>query len=282
MRRALAIFISLIASLAACAGPGDNGIAGAGQLTTVAVNSATLPSLPLPDRILASQSPDWPRWKSAYDCVALPGYTHFIKPDGSNMGMWFQPLNSEYHFNKLSGLAYCLYQFYIPCYDGDPQVRCQFNWTYPEAWVGLANRQNDCWDWYQLDEEGVARTKPLYKYAGSSGVVDVVVASATDTLLIWLRVGSNYLPQTFIYAQPESGTAPLQVSFLNPWDGADRDGYVVNSEWDFEGTGNFESHSEFWATHTYEAAGQYSVTVRVTDNEGGIGTSTAIYTVLSP
>lgn len=77
-----------------------------------------------------------------------------------------------------------------------------------------------------------------------------------------------------------SGEAPLTVNF----DGSkttDRDGTIFSYVWDF-GDGS-PTVQEAVATHVYEQAGEYNVSLRVTDNMGAITEDTSInVTVLEP
>jgi PKD repeat protein len=74
---------------------------------------------------------------------------------------------------------------------------------------------------------------------------------------------------------PGSGTVPLSVAF----DGStssDADGSIVSYAWTFGDGGNATGAT---ATHTYMTAGNYSAVLKVTDNQGAIGTTTVSITV---
>lgn len=74
---------------------------------------------------------------------------------------------------------------------------------------------------------------------------------------------SNSPPSAHIVALPESGTAPLTVSF-DASGSSDTDGYVYGYEWDFADGNNASSVNP---THTFETAGNYYVQLTVQDNE---------------
>lgn len=60
-------------------------------------------------------------------------------------------------------------------------------------------------------------------------------------------------------------------------------GTIVSTEWNFGETGSAtNTASGIDATHTYAAAGTYTVTLTVTDNEGLTGTTTVPVTVTAP
>ena len=64
-----------------------------------------------------------------------------------------------------------------------------------------------------------------------------------------------------------SGPAPLAVHFTNR--SADPDGDFMVSNWDL-GDGTFSTEAS--PTHTYTSAGDFTVTLQVSDGRGGIST----------
>jgi PKD repeat protein len=74
----------------------------------------------------------------------------------------------------------------------------------------------------------------------------------------------NYSPQVSIFADVTSGIIPLSVYF----DGSgsyDPDGEIVSYDWDF---GDGATGSGDTVSHTFTAAGEYTVTLTVTDDQG--------------
>jgi PKD repeat protein len=71
---------------------------------------------------------------------------------------------------------------------------------------------------------------------------------------------------------------PAQINQTVSFDGsasADQDGSVSKYEWDFDGNGTFDqTTTEPKTTTTYGSGGKRSVTLRVTDDDGGTNTST--------
>jgi len=102
-------------------------------------------------------------------------------------------------------------------------------------------------------------------------------SNSTTTPVIVTSPGSgNKAPQAIISAAPTTGPAPLAVSF----DGGgsyDSDGTIVSYVWNF-GDGGGTSTGKA-VTHTYEAAGSYTATLQVTDNQGAIGIASVTITV---
>ncbi|RNC90255.1 MAG: PKD domain-containing protein [Allomuricauda sp.] len=87
---------------------------------------------------------------------------------------------------------------------------------------------------------------------------------------------SNTAPTAVISATPESGEAPLEVSFTG--DQSSDDVAVVAYDWDF-GDGTLSNLAN--PTHTYNAVGSYTVTLTVADQEG-LEDATTVTIVVNP
>ncbi len=83
----------------------------------------------------------------------------------------------------------------------------------------------------------------------------------------------NRLPQPVITVSNPVGYAPLSVT-LDASQSTDADGSIVSYFWQL---GDGSSYSESQVSHTFRVLGQLSVTLTVTDNDGG--TSNAIRTI---
>jgi PKD repeat protein len=81
--------------------------------------------------------------------------------------------------------------------------------------------------------------------------------------------GGSAPPTASFTATPGSGTAPLDVSFNAT--ASDPDGSIVSYAWSF---GDGASGSGASVTHRYAAAGNYTVTLTVTDDSGTTATAT--------
>jgi PKD repeat protein len=88
----------------------------------------------------------------------------------------------------------------------------------------------------------------------------------------------NQAPTASFIANPTSGDAPLTVTF-NGSGSSDADGSVVSYDWDF-GDGHTDSGAS--TSYTYTSAGTYSVTLKVTDDDGATGSASSLIQVNSP
>ncbi len=106
-------------------------------------------------------------------------------------------------------------------------------------------------------------------YTASLTVTDNRGYSDTATVTInVLPPNEDGAPQAFASASPQEGNSPLEVEF-NGF-GKDLDGFIRKFEWDFttDGTYDFTSTSTGATTNTYNAVGEYTATLRVTDDSG--------------
>ncbi len=117
---------------------------------------------------------------------------------------------------------------------------------------------------------------PAHTYtSGGDFTVTLVVTDdggATDSTTTPISVTGgkpNVLPEAVAEADPETGTAPLEV-MLSGSKSRDTDGSIVSYQWDF---GDGDNGSGVTVAHTY-AAGNYTATLTVTDNAGGTDAAT--------
>jgi hypothetical protein len=97
-------------------------------------------------------------------------------------------------------------------------------------------------------------------------------AGATASAKVTVVVGNppdNQAPTVVAAADPAGGTAPLKVNFSAA--GSDPDGDALSYVWSF-GDGGAAGGPK--VTHTFAAAGTYTVTVTVRDAGGKTGTAT--------
>ena len=87
---------------------------------------------------------------------------------------------------------------------------------------------------------------------------------------------TNQPPVAVAAASPDSGSAPLAVQFSSA-DAYDPDGTITAYVWDF---GDGSSSTEASPAHTYAAAGSYTATLTVADDEGATHSDTITITVL--
>ena len=115
-------------------------------------------------------------------------------------------------------------------------------------------------------------------YQATIRVTDNDDLMVTDTITI--AVGSS--PSASATADPMTGPASLDVTFTGA--GTDLDGTISFYEWDFEGDGTYDWSSTTIGdvTHTYNSAGIFNATFRVTDNDGLIDTDSVLISVSGP
>jgi PKD repeat protein len=121
-----------------------------------------------------------------------------------------------------------------------------------------------------------SQPNPTHTYAPGNFVATLTVtdnngAHGTATVPI---TSTNVAPTASAAATPSSGVAPLAVTFSSSGS-VDPDGTIVTYSWDF-GDGSAVDSSPN-PSHTY-AAGTYTATLTVTDNNGAHGTATVSVT----
>ena len=99
--------------------------------------------------------------------------------------------------------------------------------------------------------------------------------AATATINVKQPPPKNKLPNASISADSRSGTAPLTVNFT-AGDSSDPDGELVSYEWQF---GDGEASSGENVSHTYQQAGNYTVTLTIRDNRDGTASAETSITV---
>ncbi|WP_375324239.1 PKD domain-containing protein [Flagellimonas sp. GZD32] len=111
---------------------------------------------------------------------------------------------------------------------------------------------------------------PTYTYSDPGNYIAVLTVtdnegeSTTANVLITVaEVGGNLAPVAVATATPETGDAPLQVTFTGS--NSTDDGTIVSYAWDF-GDGN--SSTEADPTHNYMNSGNFTAILTVTDNQG--------------
>ncbi len=113
-------------------------------------------------------------------------------------------------------------------------------------------------------------------YEVSLTVTDSDGLTSTDTVIIVVSDGvENLAPEAVISATPQSGNAPLEVSFTGS--GSTDDVEIISYDWDF-GDGNNSTEAD--PSHTYSEAGNYIAELTVTDGEGLTDTATVSINVV--
>jgi PKD repeat protein len=133
------------------------------------------------------------------------------------------------------------------------------------------------------DWEGPGTTCTIYGLSDSTTYHFVVRAynayeESGDSNEAHLYASSpNQVPTATFTASPLSGEAPLVVSF-DASGSSDPDGMIVSCDWDFGDGGD----TGVTPVHTYNTAGDYTVTLTVTDNDGATDTGTTTIQVTTP
>lgn len=131
----------------------------------------------------------------------------------------------------------------------------------------------------------VTQSTPLTSHTYlSDGQYTATVSVTDDTGLVGnagIGIGiGNTQPIAIANADPSSGNASLEV-YLDGSASYDNDGTIIAWEWDLDDDGVWDATGPS-VTHTFDSAGTYPVTLRVTDNEGGTGSDTLTILVDPP
>ncbi|RLG19847.1 hypothetical protein DRN74_06315, partial [Candidatus Micrarchaeota archaeon] len=139
--------------------------------------------------------------------------------------------------------------------------------------------------WNFGDGNTSSNPNPSHTY-GRSGTYTVTLIVTDDnggqsSVEITVTV-PNILPIAGFSYSPRNVTTARSVTF----DGGspysyDKDGYIVNWSWDFDGNGIIDAYGSI-VTHLYSSPGNYTVILNVTDNDGGWDTYQKNITVYSP
>ena len=121
-----------------------------------------------------------------------------------------------------------------------------------------------------------------YSAAGSYPVTLKVTdnqgATAQAQTVITVLAPPNKAPSAVLSSSIQTGTAPLVVGF-NGSGSSDADGTIASYLWTFD---DGSTVSGVTALHSYGVAGQYQVTLKVTDNQGATAQAQTTITVQAP
>ncbi len=144
---------------------------------------------------------------------------------------------------------------------------------------------NGTYDWSSTTGGNTVKT---YSSAGTYTATlrvtdnDNLTGTASLTITVSSPPSEKRSPTASLSATPTSGTAPLTVTFT--YSGTDTDGTIQKHEVDFDGNGTYDfvSTSSGSVSYTYGQAGNYTATLKVTDNDGLSGTATVTISVDEP
>ncbi len=104
----------------------------------------------------------------------------------------------------------------------------------------------------------------------SNGSLSLTTPAQSVTLVVLPGADSGRRPPVAVAsAQPDSGTAPLEV-FFDALQSRDPDGWIASYHWTF---GDGQTSAEASPSHTYRTPGAYTATLTVTDDQGLTGTA---------
>lgn len=124
--------------------------------------------------------------------------------------------------------------------------------------------------WYQgYAAAGVDTTTKKLLNQAANGLADLLFS------IEQAAAPENTPPVAVMTADPTSGSAPLLVSFVGT-DSHDADGTITSCAWDF---GDGSTATGATVAHTYAAAGIYTASLLVTDDDGATGSASTTITV---
>lgn len=180
----------------------------------------------------------------------------------------------EWWLTAPEAMAYATYVFSTDGTDPAPAVYCSFDIqdvqppaSHARLWLGLANWDGDCWDWYAV--AGVqCRLDSLTLYLDGESRLMLTAAVLNSTCDIhWLRLGDAPPIDVALEASPAWGHAPLDVLLTAKVENADWHG-VCRYQWDWDGDGAYDAETTTpEVEHCYSDTGLYAATVRITDAE---------------
>jgi len=139
------------------------------------------------------------------------------------------------------------------------------------------------WSWDFDDGSTPATTENVIHQFTTVGTFDVVLTvtdndGTTDTTHIPVVVNANQPPVGVVNATPDSGKAPLGVTFSSVGSN-DPDGTIVGYAWDF-GDGGSDTAAN--PSHLYAVQGNYTASLTLTDDDGATTTVTTQVVVGPP
>ena len=170
----------------------------------------------------------------------------------------------------------------------DPNGKIKISRTKPSPGVNTASGNVATINFKALAEASPTNVVFVMTGQGASGDSDVIIVSGGKDIDIlgsvkngaYTITSAKIIPPTcVINASPASGAAPLTVSFSTTGS-TDPDGTIVSNSWYF-GDGSPMGGGPN-VEHTYTAAGTYSATLTLTDNDGATSSCSTTITVTAP
>ncbi len=151
--------------------------------------------------------------------------------------------------------------------------------------VGCNWKRNGVWSGYKAFP-GTASREPAWQSIaltpdGGQAVLAFAERDAAVHLVFWGERGEempNEPPIALFTISPTEGISPLEIQ-VDASAASDPDGRVESYRWDF---GDGGSGSGKTAAHTYAQAGDFTVVLTVTDDQGLTGSGSSVVSVTSP
>lgn len=150
----------------------------------------------------------------------------------------------------------------------------------------------ESWHWDFGDGTSSSERSPQHAYSGDGKYTVVLTVTdnngAKTTISSQITV-SNIPPTAHIVANNKEGKTEVLTGDTVTFDGSRsndnknpaRTGKIVSYEWDLDGNGTYEKHTDSpIITYSYPNNGMYKVRLKVTDNEGAIGISNPVMIVV--
>jgi glucose/arabinose dehydrogenase/PKD repeat protein len=160
---------------------------------------------------------------------------------------------------------------------------------YPAAYDGalfFADFSRRC-VWVMFQQNGTPTPSTRQLFARDIGLVNLKAGPGGDIFAVDFSAGAirrfryqstNHLPTASAQATPTNGPVPLAVSFDGRGSSDPDPGDTLSYAWDLDGDGAFDDASTPQAQWTYQAPGQVTVRLRVTDPSGESDTDSVVIT----
>lgn len=158
-------------------------------------------------------------------------------------------------------------------YDVDGDI-VKWEWKLAAGgWIDTTDTKGDIWHTYTQPGNRTAILR-VTDNSNKKGMASVMIEMREST-------DFNANPVAVPSAVPTAGNAPLTVDF-SAEGSYDPDGSIVKFEWDFDEGAGFEDFTAAGGitSHLYASAGNYTATLRVTDNDSGQATDSAAIEVI--